>query len=139
MRASRLGVSQAAAAAAALAATAAIIAFTLALHLPGFLTFSKIAVEESGEGERLSAVRLSLVAIIDGRAIISNDGAQPVTIKKIFTSDRVITLESPITIQPGQKVSISVGDTDSLAVELEGSGSVKVVLKEKPAVGTAVG
>ncbi|MEM0384777.1 MAG: hypothetical protein QXV27_08025, partial [Candidatus Caldarchaeum sp.] len=74
---------------------------------------------------------------IDGRAIIANDGTAPVTIKKLITPSGVTELVNPITIQPGQRVSVIVGNSEALAVELEGTGSLPVVLKEKPGLQVA--
>lgn len=133
----RKAISQSAATMAALAATVMIVAFTLATQLPGAIFVQRAAVEKAGEAERLAGVKLSLVALIDGRAIIANDGTAPVTIKKLITPSGVTELVNPITIQPGQKVSVIVGNSEALAVELEGAGSLPVVLKEKPGLQVA--
>lgn len=133
----RKAISQSAATMAALAATVMIVAFTLAIQLPGAIFVQRAAVEEAGEAEKMAGVKLSLVALIDGRAIIANDGTAPVTIKKLITPSGVTELVNPITIQPGQKVSVIVGNSEALAVELEGTGSLPVVLKEKPGLQVA--
>lgn len=129
---SRRGISQTAASMVALAATVMIVAFTLSMHLPNTVFVQRAAVEEAGEAEKLAGAKLSLVALIDGRAIIANDGTSPATLKKLFTESGEVVLNPPITIQPGQKVSVLVGNAQALAAELEGTGSLKLVLKEKP-------
>ncbi|MEM2072833.1 MAG: hypothetical protein QXD47_08755 [Candidatus Caldarchaeum sp.] len=130
-------ISQSASTMVALAATVMIVAFTLAMQLPGAIFVQRAAVEEAGEAEKMAGVKLSLVALIDGRAIIANDGTAPVTIKKLITPSGVTELVNPITIQPGQKVSVIVGNSEALAVELEGTGSLPVVLKKKPGLQVA--
>jgi len=130
VNAGRSGISQAAASITALAATVVIVSLVLATQLPNTMYLQRAGVQAAAEAEELAAVKLSLVALIDGRAIIANDGASPAVLKKLFTQSGEIVLNPPITIQPGQKVSMYVGNTEVLAVELE--GSLKLVLKEKP-------
>jgi hypothetical protein len=79
-------------------------------------------------------VRLSIVAVLeDGTAIIANDGPDPVTIDELYTPSGVVRLTSPITVQPGQKISLQLGSQpEALAVGLPDGR--KVVLKEKPGV-----
>jgi hypothetical protein len=127
------GISQAAATSLALAATAFIVAFALATQLPSTLVIQRAGVEQAGEAEEAAGIRLSLVALLpDGYAVIANDGTRPVTLNKLFTPGGIMVLNPPITIQPGQKVSINVGNAEALAAGVEGSGNLKVVLKEKP-------
>jgi hypothetical protein len=133
----RRGISQAAASVFALAATVMIVAVTLSMQLPNTVFVQRAAVREAGEAEQLAGAKLSLVALIDGRAIIANDGTAPVTLKKLFTESGAVELNPPITIQPGQKVSVLVGNPGALAAELEGTGSLRVVLKEKPGLQVA--
>jgi hypothetical protein len=127
------GISQAAATSLALAATAFIVAFALATQLPSTLVIQRAGVEQAGEAEEAAGIRLSLVALLpDGYAVIANDGTRPVTLNKLFTPGGIMVLNPPITIQPGQKVSINVGNAEALAAGVEGGGNLKVVLKEKP-------
>jgi hypothetical protein len=127
------GISQAAATSLALAATAFIVVFALATQLPSTLVIQRAGVEQAGEAEEAAGIRLSLVALLpDGYAVIANDGTRPVTLNRLFTPGGIMVLNPPITIQPGQKVSINVGNAEALAAGVEGSGNLKVVLKEKP-------
>jgi hypothetical protein len=127
------GISQAAATSLALAATAFIVAFALATQLPSTLVIQRVGVEQAGAAEEAAGIRLSLVALLpDGYAVIANDGTRPVTLNKLFTPGGIMVLNPPITIQPGQKVSINVGYVEALAAGVEGGGNLKVVLKEKP-------
>jgi len=132
VNAGRRGISQAAASITALAATVVIVSFVLAAQLPNTIYVQRAGVQAAAEAEELAGVKLSLVALIDGRAIIANDGTSPAVLKKLFTQSGEIVLNPPITIQPGQKVSVLVGNAEALAAELEGTGSLKLVLKEKP-------
>lgn len=134
---SRKGISQSVASIVALAATVMVVAFTLSMHLPNTVFVQRAAVQEAGEAEKLAGVKLSLVALIDGRAIIANDGTAPVTLTKLFTESGEVVLNPPITIRPGEKVSVLVGNAGALAAELEGTGSLKLVLKEKPGLQVA--
>jgi hypothetical protein len=89
-------------------------------------------VEQAKEAEEAAGIRLSLVALLpDGYAVIANDGTQPVTLNRLFTPAGIVVLNPPVTIQPGQKVSLNVGNAEALAAGVEG-GNLKVVLKEKP-------
>jgi hypothetical protein len=134
MRRNILGISQGAASIVALAATAIIVAIALSAQLPNLYFVQAAGSQEAGKAEKLAGVRLSLVAVLeDGTAIIANDGSDPVTIERLYTSSGVVNLASPVTIQPGQKASIRLGgQPDALAVGLAGGGIV--VLKEKPGV-----
>jgi hypothetical protein len=129
-----LGISQGAASIVALAATAIIVAIALSAQLPSLYFVQAAGSQEAGKAEKLAGVRLSLVAVLeDGTAIIANDGPDPVTIDKLYTPSGVISLTSPITVQPGQKISINLGSKpDALAAALPDGR--KVVLKEKPGV-----
>jgi hypothetical protein len=134
MRRNILGISQGAASIVALAATAIIVAIALSAQLPNLYFVQAAGSQEAGKAEKLAGVRLSLVAVLeDGTAIIANDGSDPVTIERLYTSNGVVNLASPVTIQPRQKASIHLGgQPDALAVGLAGGGIV--VLKEKPGV-----
>jgi hypothetical protein len=134
MKRNTLGISQGAASVVALAATAIIVAILLSAQLPSLYLVQAAGSQEAEKAEKLAGVRLSLVAVLeDGTAIIANDGSDPVTIDRLYTSSGVVNLASPVTIQPGQKASIRLGgQPDALAVGLAGGGIV--VLKEKPGV-----
>ncbi len=104
MRRNILGISQGAASIVALAATAIIVAIALSAQLPNLYFVQAAGSQEVGKAEKLAGVRLSLVAVLeDGTAIIANDGSDPVTIERLYTSSGVVNLASPVTIQPGQK------------------------------------
>jgi hypothetical protein len=134
MRRNTLGISQGAASIVALAATAIIVAIALSAQLPNLYFVQAAGSQEAGKAEKLAGVRLSLVAVLeDGTAIIANDGPDPVTIDKLYTPSGVTSLTSPVTVQPGQKISINLGSQpDALAAGLPDGR--KVVLKEKPGV-----
>ena len=134
MKRNILGISQGAASIVALAATAIIVAVALSAQLPSLYLVQAAGSLEAGKAEKLAGMRLSLVAVLeDGTAIIANDGPDPVTIDKFYGPSGVISLTSPITVQPGQKISIQLGSTlDALAAGLPDGR--KVVLKEKPGV-----
>ena len=137
MRRNILGISQGAASVVALAATAIIVAIALSAQLPSLYFMQAAGSQEAGKAEKLAGVRLSLVAVLeDGTAIIANDGPDPVTIDKLYTPSGVTSLTSPITVQPGQKISINLGSQpDALAAVLPDGR--KVVLKEKPSIQVA--
>jgi hypothetical protein len=134
MRRNILGISQGAASIVALAATAIIVTFALSAQLPNLYFVQAAGSQEAGKAEKLAGVRLSIVAVLeDGTAIIANDGPDPVTIDKLYTPSGVVRLTSPITVQPGQKISLQLGSQpDALAAGLPDGR--KVVLKEKPGV-----
>jgi hypothetical protein len=134
MRRNTLGISQGAASIVALAATAIIVATALSAQLPSLYFVQAAGSQEVGEAEKLAGVKLSLVAVLDdGTVIVSNDGTRPVTMDRLYTQDSVVSLTSPITLQPGQKASINLGtQPEVLAIGL--SNGHKVVLKEKPHV-----
>ena len=134
MRRNILGISQGAASIVALAATAIIVAVALSAQLPNLYFVQAAGSQEAGKAEKLAGVRLSLIAVLeDGTAIIANDGPDPVTIDKLYTPSSVVSLTSPITVQPGQKISLQLGSQpDALAASLPDGR--KVVLKEKPGV-----
>jgi hypothetical protein len=134
MRGNILGISQGAASIVALAATAIIVTFALSAQLPNLYFVQAAGSQEAGKAEKLAGVRLSIVAVLeDGTAIISNDGPDPVTIDKLYTPSGVVRLTSPITVQPGQKISLQLGNQpEALAAGLPDGR--KVVLKEKPGV-----
>jgi hypothetical protein len=134
MRRNTLGISQGAASIVALAATAIIVATALSAQLPSLYFVQAAGSQEAGEAEKLAGVKLSLVAVLDdGTVIVSNDGTRPVTMDRLYTQDSVVSLTSPITLQPGQKASINLGtQPEVLAIGLPNGH--KVVLKEKPHV-----
>jgi hypothetical protein len=134
MRRNTLGISQGAASIVALAATAIIVATALSAQLPSLYFVQAAGSQEVGEAEKLAGVKLSLVAVLDdGTVIVSNDGTRPVTMDRLYTQDSVVSLTSPITLQPGQKASINLGtQPEVLAIGLPNGN--KVVLKEKPHV-----
>jgi hypothetical protein len=137
MRRNTLGISQGAASIVALAATTFIVTITLSARLPSLYFVQAVGSQEAGEADELAKVRLSLVAILDdGTVIVSNDDVRPVTIDRLYIRDGVVSLTSPITLQPGQKASINLGQQpEVLGIGL--SKGHKVVLKEKPHVQVA--
>jgi hypothetical protein len=134
MRRNILGISQGAASIVALAATAIIVTFALSAQLPNLYFVQAAGSQEAGKAEKLAGVRLSIVAVLeDGTTIIANDGPDPVTIDELYTPSGVVRLTSPITVQPGQKISLQLGSQpEALAAGLPDGR--KVVLKEKPGV-----
>jgi hypothetical protein len=142
MRCKKSGISYAAASTAALVATLFVISFVFSSQFSNMFTIQKAGSEEAGEAEERSRIRLTLIAIqeIGGGtyALVANDGSTPVTIDKVYTPGGVITLSTPITIQPGQKVNMmlnvptDVASSGPLAVGLPDGG--KVILKQKAGV-----
>ena len=115
-------VSTAAAAIAALFAVLLVaVLSTLTLHERASI-LSGAASERMRQGEELIRVRLSTAYHVPPILVVSNDGTTPVRITRIYIDG----LERPIdiTLAPGEKRGLTVGNARHVAVMVEGYGVV---------------
>jgi sporulation-control protein spo0M len=123
-RLGRRGVSTAVAAIAALAVVTAVSYTAIAMLLPRMLTAAYTATGRASQAEKDIAVRLSTVYHVQPALVVSNDGATPVRITKVYVGSDSYPVD--ITINPGEKrtLPIAVGVGQKVAVEVEGWGAV---------------
>jgi sporulation-control protein spo0M len=123
-RLGRRGVSTAVAAIAALAVVTAVSYTAIAMLLPRMLTAAYTATGRASQAEKDIAVRLSTVYHVQPALVVSNDGATPVRITKVYVGSDSYPVD--ITINPGEKrtLPIAVGVGQKVAVEVEGWGVV---------------
>lgn len=122
-RLGRRGVSTAAAAVASMAVVLAISSIMVAMTLPRLAAATGSIMDRLERAEEKIPVRLSTVYHVPPVLVVSNDGATPVRITRIYAGAGPGT-PANLLINPGERASLNVGNPSRVAVEVEGWGVV---------------
>ena len=132
MKASRLGISEAATLALALIVTMALAGVAIVFYQAYTSSASNaVRMEAAAQMERMSE-EVSIVYWIGSRLMLKNDGDKPVTIQRIFTGSGII--EQAVTINPGEKKVLTVPQSDLLVLQTS-SGSIIKLRNPQPGSG----
>jgi len=132
VRASRLGISEAAALVLALIVTLALAGVAIIFfQMQASSASNAVRVEAAAQMERMSE-EVSIVYWIGSRLMLKNDGDKPVTIQRIFTGSGII--EQAVTINPGEKKVLTVPQSDLLVLQTS-SGSIIKLRNPQPGSG----
>ncbi|MEM2065645.1 MAG: hypothetical protein QXH59_04055 [Candidatus Caldarchaeum sp.] len=118
----RRAVSTAVASIAALATVLAISGIATAMMFGKSASISLAASGRIHEAERKIPVRLSTVYHVPPYLMVSNDGTTPVRLTRLYLDDGPHTIN--YTLRPGERVLLTVGESNKVAVEVDGFGVV---------------
>lgn len=124
MKASRLGISEAATLALALVVTMALASVAIIFYQNYAESVSNVVRAEAASQIQRMSEEVSIVYWIGSRLMLKNDGEKPVTIQRIFTDSGVI--EQATSLNPGEKKILTVPQSDLLVLQTSQGSIIKL-------------